>query len=439
MESFDNKNKGNLRAWLISEGEPLPVDGNQRLMRAGMLADYLSAQGMEVVWWSSSFIHGKKQYYCKETKRIRQNENYTLYLLHSKISYRKNVSLKRILYHKMLAVQFRKESRKSERPDIIICAYPTVQFAEEAVRYGKEKGVPVVLDVRDLWPDIFTRAFPDSLKQLAEVGISWLQRKAKRVFADADYICGTVPYFVQWGLDKAGRKKKELDQTIHIGYDESTEIVEKKDYEKWKEYGISQETWNISFISTLSSTSLDLTACIEAVKMLSGKYPQLRLVICGSGDGLETYRQAAGGNPAIVFAGWCDNRQIKSLLNISNLGLYCLRNWKDFRDTLSNKMIAYMAAGLPVLSSLEGYSYQYITKYKIGLKYQEGSPEDCAEKIEFFLSRPDLSAEYGANSRARYEADFTSEKVNGEFKRMIQKICRKEEERFDERGTAEKN
>lgn len=426
MEAFHEKKK--LKVWLIAEGEPLPVEASQRLMRTGMLANYLSTHDMDVIWWSSSFIHGRKDYYCKETQVIPQNENYKLYLLHSKIAYKKNISLRRIVYHQILAKQFRKESEKTEKPDMILCCYPTVQFATEATRYGKKHHIPVVLDVRDLWPDIFTRAFPDRWKPIAEVGVQVLQRKVKRVFAKADAVCAMVPYFVEWGLEKAGRERRALDQTIHIGYDESKEIVEEKDYESWRAMGVSGDTWNICFVSTLSSRSLDLVTCIEAVKKLSKKYPSLRLVICGDGDGKEAYQRAAAGNASVVFAGWCNNRQIKSLLNISKLGLYCLRNWEDFKNTISNKMIAYMAAGLPVLSSLEGYSYQYITDHRIGVKYQEGNIEDCAEKIAFLLTHSELLKEYGEHSRIRYEEDFQSEKINGKFETMIREICLGEKE-----------
>ena len=36
------------RAWIISDCEPLPVDDDPRLMRAGLLAEYLSQKGWKV-------------------------------------------------------------------------------------------------------------------------------------------------------------------------------------------------------------------------------------------------------------------------------------------------------------------------------------------------------------------------------------------------------
>ena len=46
-----------MRIWLITVGEPLPTDGAERLLRAGILADMLSAKGHDVVFWTSTSMY----------------------------------------------------------------------------------------------------------------------------------------------------------------------------------------------------------------------------------------------------------------------------------------------------------------------------------------------------------------------------------------------
>ena len=41
------------------------------------------------------------------------------------------------------------------KPDIIVVSLPTIEFSYEACRYGEKNNVPVIVDVRDLWPDSF--------------------------------------------------------------------------------------------------------------------------------------------------------------------------------------------------------------------------------------------------------------------------------------------
>ena len=62
------------------------------------------------------------------------------------------------------------------RPDLILCSYPTIELSVEAVRYGRTHGIPVVLDVRDLWPDIVLDLLPTILRSPGRVALTRLFR-----------------------------------------------------------------------------------------------------------------------------------------------------------------------------------------------------------------------------------------------------------------------
>ena len=414
-----------MKVWIIKEGEPLPCTSNPRLMRMGLLAKYLAENGHEVTWWSSTFVHGTKEYWANEYTDIEVEKNERLLLLHSKVVYQKNVSLRRIRYHQILAKEFRKHCQDEEKPDVILCSYPTVQFAREANRYGKKHNVPVILDARDLWPDIFTRAFPPSVEWIAKIGILPLEFQAKRAFRKADAIVGIVPAFLEWGLKKAGRKKTSYDRTIYIGYepDEWKDEEEKRlAIAEWQKYGVSSDTWNICFFGTMSNSSLDMETCIKAVMDMSEEYPNIRLVLCGDGDGLERYKRAAGGKRNIVFPGWSGKKQIQSLLEISKAGIYPFHNLMDFKNTFSNKIIGYMAERLPVLSSLSGFSKEYIEHYNIGVIYEENDVGSCRRAIESLYKNEEERVKKAENAYNRFCADFYSDIVNRQFEDLMKDI-----------------
>ena len=65
--SAEQKEKEHLRIWLLREGEPLPGDQRPRLMRTGLLAEWLAGKGHEVTWWCSTFNHQSKTYRSDET------------------------------------------------------------------------------------------------------------------------------------------------------------------------------------------------------------------------------------------------------------------------------------------------------------------------------------------------------------------------------------
>lgn len=412
-----------LNIWLIKEGESLPVDKDIRLMRVGSLAKYLSEHGHKITWWTSSFMHGKKQYYCNNYKEVLVNANERVILLHSEIAYKKNVSFSRVIYHKKLAAAFKKYCKGKRVPDLIFCAWPTSQFAEEAVYYGKENKVPVIIDIRDFWPDFFCCIFPVKLQWIAKIVLKPLQHSASRTLKQATGITGMIPYATEWGCRLAGRTVGERDATIYIG-NEKVRISDAEREESlawWRERGVSEETWNICYFGTLS-TSVDLGTVITAVRILSQKYRDIRLVIGGEGDCKEKLAGLSRGSEHIIFAGWLNERQMNSLMEISRCGVYSYKNSVFFANTFSNKGIQYLSGGLPILSSLDGFARKLLRENKCGLTYTEGNVQDCAKQIEAFYSHPEKCRQMAENACKLFEKDFEAEVVNQQFENYFYRI-----------------
>lgn len=418
-----------MNIWLIKEGEPLPIEHNARLMRTGELAQYLSTHGHKVIWWSSSFMHGKKLYAVDRTKIFDVNKCEKLVLLHSPISYKRNVSVLRFVYHSVLAKMFRKMAKRFDKPDVIVCSWPIPQFAREAERFGRINNVPVILDVRDEWPDIFTRAFPQKAEGLAKIALLPLEFQARNLFRKARCLVAVQPAMLSWALNKAGRRLNALDQYIYIGVSDKKKYSEaelKGALSSWERLGVTSETWNICFYNTFSKTSADYYTIIDAVKALKPFYPNIRLIMGGAGDALDDVREYAAGDKAIVLPGWIDDIQIHSLLTISKVGVYPLFNLPDFRDAIGNKFVGYLSAGLPVLTPLEGQAKEYIEQYNVGIYYKERDVQSCANSIKKFLGDEHLRCNYSINARKRYEIDFEADVVNKKFETLIKKVKEKQ-------------
>ena len=48
-----------------------------------------------------------------------------------------------------------KSFARKERPDVLFVGYPPIEWSLVAIIYSIFKRIPLVLDVKDLWPDIF--------------------------------------------------------------------------------------------------------------------------------------------------------------------------------------------------------------------------------------------------------------------------------------------
>src|SRR5512141_468341 len=110
MEAYGNEESVAMRIWLITVGEPLPIDGNNdRLLRAGILANNLLGGGHEVLWWTSSFDHVRKRQRCGTDTTKVLGDRYRITMLHAN-GYSNNTSLARLLNHRGVGEKFQKLS-----------------------------------------------------------------------------------------------------------------------------------------------------------------------------------------------------------------------------------------------------------------------------------------------------------------------------------------
>jgi len=373
-----------MHIWLIKEGEPLPCDEGEKILRVGMLAEELVAKGHNVVWWSSTFDHQRKMHRFKHDIELPLYEKGRLILLYSWITYNRNISPKRLIYHEILSYKFYKKAKDEAIPDIILCALPAIQFVSKAIKYGKKHGVPIVIDVRDMWPDIFEMALPRILRPLSKWLLYPLNIITKKAFIGATGIIGTNSAFVKWGLIKAGRNAGKYDKHFFIGCKKRELDKESRQAEfvNWKSMSVSKNTFNVCFFGTMSKSTLDLDTLIDAANSILVEYPDIRFVFCGDGDGLSKYKARAGKNKNIIFPGWIGWKKMQSLMEISKVGLYPYKNILNFKNNFSNKAIEYLSHSLPIISSLEGFSKDLILKNGIGAVYIEGNVESFIRIIK---------------------------------------------------------
>lgn len=415
-----------MKIWLIKDGDPLPIKENIRLMRMASLAKYLSENGHEVLWWTSSFMHYEKRYVCHETKKMEVRKKETLYLLHSPLSYRKNISIKRFIYHYLIGKELKKHIYREERPDIIVCCWPTADLAEVALEYGEKNKVPVILDARDQWPDIFVRVFPKTAQRIGTLLLSPLKNKARKLFGRANGITAVTDSMLEWACGYADRKPGDSDKTIYIG-NRSVELSDEQfsgALDWWSSKGINRSDWIICFFSTFGK-HIAIDVPIRAIKELSQDYPNIKLVIGGGGDREKELKEIADNCDNVIFAGWLDNIKMASLMRIAKCGVFSIKNTFDFRDTFNNKAIQYISEGLPILNSLSGFAKRLIEEKNMGLTYECDSVDDCKEKILWLFTHEDDRKTMGNNGHECFCEMFEADMVNKQFEDYLIKIYSK--------------
>ena len=142
-----------------------------RPMRSMNLARALVEFGHEVVIWGSDFSHTEKQHFFGRHTTVTVEPGYRLQLVHSR-GYQRNVSPARMLDHAQLAVALRRQmALQPVLPDVAVVGFPPIEPAYVATKWLTQRAVPVLLDVKDRWPDLFVRAAPDSLQDAGRAAL----------------------------------------------------------------------------------------------------------------------------------------------------------------------------------------------------------------------------------------------------------------------------
>ena len=157
-----------MKIWLAHIGECYPFQEGAALMRNGLLANMLVSRGHSVVWWGSNFYHSEKIVLSKSYKEVQINPNYQINLLKG-CPYKKNVSLHRLLHHKLVTDSFKLKANKADKPDLIVVSIPLHGIAFEAVKMAQKENIPILIDVRDPWPDDILDRFPKKLRSLGRL------------------------------------------------------------------------------------------------------------------------------------------------------------------------------------------------------------------------------------------------------------------------------
>jgi glycosyltransferase involved in cell wall biosynthesis len=378
------------RIWLITTGETLPCDGpNARLYRTGMVANYLSANGIDVVWWSSNFNHHTKKHRFEADTTIRLNANLSLILLRGR-GYKNHVSLQRIFDHRDVARDFLLKAHGMPTPQAVVAAYPTIEMADTCVRFARQRGIPIALDIRDLWPDIMEDIAPRGLRWLAHALLSPYRAKAQNALRSATAIFGVTQPYLNWGLRMAGRKANEIDRVIPFSY--PTRVLPGQD--SGREYlsrlGLPDNATIVCFFAVFGR-QLDIPTIIAAARMLEARNTDnVYFVLCGEGDTLQRYREMADGAKRVLFPGWIDQTQISALMSVSIAGLAPYIPNCNFRGHIPNKPVEYLSAGLPIITCLDGLLNQISPDEDIGVTYRYGAPESLVSAIDKIRSSPNL-------------------------------------------------
>lgn len=423
-----------MNIWLFQTGEPLPIKNGARKMRTAVLADKLLERGHSVLWWASAFEHQQKVMLSRTDRTFDISERYTVRVL-SGCKYRKNISLSRYLNYQIVSLKFRFQSKHFSKPDVIVASMPDHLLAYEAARYAKKNNIPFIVDIRDLWPDIFLDRFRSmGLYSVGKIALALDFALSAFLLKNADSLVAVSKGYLKWGLDKIGRHESPFDKVFYLGYKNSNarSLVNEDESLGVPDWLKGREDQKVFVFIGTFGVSYELELILEAARRFSGSgRTDICFVLAGTGENFDLINKKAAGLQNVVLPGWIGEKEINALLKIGHAGL--LSYIKDAPQGLPNKPFEYLSAGLPLINSLEGEMAELIDQRGFGLNSLPGDLDGLCGCIERLASDSSLHNEMSRNASQFFKKYGDADKIYDEYCELIEGLakCKDRELRWE--------
>lgn len=405
--------------WVIKDGETPPIDPGTRKLRTALLADALVSRGHEVVWWASTFSHQRKRLLFNGDATLDLAPRYRLRLIAAG-QYRWNVSLRRYAHHRRLARRFAHLARQSPKPDAIVCSYPVIDVAYEAVCYAREHAIPLVIDVRDYWPDLYLERIPRVLHGLAKLALRGDFRRGRYAMAHATRLVGISQGIVDWAVRYAGRPRCPNDRVFYTGYPDDPALLRKERIPRPGFLESHERRVVFAFVGSFGS-SYDLETVLHAAaRALREGHRNAHFVLAGDGDQARTLKRMARDLSNVRLTGWLGVGDIRSLLAHSDVGLVpCI----SMKDSMPNKIYEYLSAGLPLLSSLEGEAETLLAEHGVGFSYRCRDVSQLYANVLKLCEDASLRRQMSRRARMLFEEQFRAQDIYDTYATHVEDLA----------------
>lgn len=168
-------------------------------------------------------------------------------------------------------------------------------------------------------------------------------------------------------------------------------------------WGFGEDNLVIGGVSTLRPVKQVVTL-INAAASLIREFPHLRFVWVGSGAVAEHREMAAslGLGDRFIFPG--PSRTVPRVLAGMDIAVQT-----SATESLSNSLLEYMAAGLPIAASDVGGTKHAIIDGRTGLLFDPDKPGALEDSLRRMIQDPDLRGTMGNSARSAAHSRFSKE------------------------------
>lgn len=339
--------------------------------------DYVK-KGYDAIYVTSDFDHmTKKRYNFNEYKNSMQ--------LHV-ISYKKNLSISRILSHLMFSYKMF-YMLLACKPEVVYVEVPNNSLVKSSAKYKKINNAEIIVDVFDMWPE----SMPVKTKNMiVNWGFDIWRNFRNKNLKFADQIWIECDYY------------RELLSAQKINLPMETKYLKLKNAETSIEMKVSEEEIDLCYLGSINNI-IDISL-IEKIVSEFAKNKRTRIHIIGDGERKDEFLDILKKNSIEII----DHGKVYEIDKLQEIfdqcwfGINVLR--EDLAIGITMKSISYFRGGLPIINTVQGDTSRFVEECNIGINVDRHDVKSCVLRI-LNITKDDLACMKN-NTRNLFEQKF---------------------------------
>ena len=302
--------------------------------------------------------------------------------------------------------------RASGPADVVIVSSPTFFSIGAGWLLARLKRAQLVVEIRDLWPAIFTELGVLTNRLVIRV----LERLELAAYAAADTVIVVSDGF-RANLIGRGVPADKV-HTIRNGVNhEEFDPLRTPDPELRARLGASPGDCLVLYAGT-HGISQGLMSVADAAARLAGQPIQFAFVGDGADKRRLRHRVAELGLRNVTLRPSVPHDQVPALLAAADICLVPLRDVPLFSSFIPSKMFECLAAGRPVVGAVAGEAAQILREAGAQVAPPGDSPA-LADAIQTLAADPQRRAEMGRQGRCYVEKSFDRRTLARQYRNLI--------------------
>jgi hypothetical protein len=367
--------------------------------------------GCKVTYVVPSFNHFTKSHRKTDNDLVEINSNFRIKILPT-ISYDSNLGLRRFCSYFIFSLQVFWYGIKLKNIKVIFLVLPSPFLDLTCVLLKKKLNSKLIVDFRDLWPELFEKYLTGFRKIISWPIVKILYFNRRLVFKNADIITAVSQTY----LDIAKKDNKFAQRNvIHLGFDEkstnfSGELQKRKD-----------NKLNVIYAGSLSY-NYDINCLLDVIKKIEADYfdSEIFFHIAGSGVFENQFKELEQlYRHRIRFYGNLDKENLYSLYRDVDVSL-CIYD-KNTLISFPAKLFELIYHHLPIVNSLKGEVEKLVSLKEIGVNYEAGNSESLLNAILHLHINKDELKQIKLNM-SLIKKEYSSDVQYSKFYKLIKKV-----------------